>query len=200
MKKILILFLLTASLGFSANYKVEVKPNVKIQKEEIEKNNAGIEKAFEKFVEKQKAEGIREAELTTQSSQRLGMALTDGMAKQLVYDTQYSIKKIEYISSDIVNLDIEIKIPELDSRNFSEDEMMRVVSKRFKEKTGKPIEILKTTPKKNIKPEWVSTLFQLMSDFTIEKVKTTKIFTYQNATISLKKVNNEWIFHKIVKQ
>ena len=200
MKKILILFLLTASLGFSANYKVEVKPNVKIQKAEIEKNNAGIEKAFEKFVEKQKAAGIREAELTTQSSQRLGIALTDGMAKQLVYDTQYSIKKIEYISSDIVNLDLEIKIPELDSRNFSEDEMMRVVSKRFKEKTGKPIEILKTTPKKNIKPEWVSTLFQLMSDFTIEKVKTTKIFTYQNATISLKKVNNEWIFHKIVKQ
>jgi len=200
MKKILILFLLTASLGFSANYKVEVKPNVKIQKSEIEKNNAGIEKAFEKFVEKQKAEGIREAELTTQSSQRLGMMLTDGMAKQLVYDTQYSIKKIEYISSDIVNLDLEIKIPELDSRNFSEDEMMRVVSKRFKEKTGKPIEILKTTPEKNIKPEWVSTLFQLMSDFTIEKVKTTKIFTYQNATISLKKVNNEWIFDKIVKQ
>ena len=200
MKKILMLFLLTASLGFSVNYKVEVKPNVKIQKEEIEKNNAGIEKAFEKFVEKQKAEGIREAELTTQSSQRLGMALTDGMAKQLVYDTQYSIKKIEYISSDIVNLDLEIKIPELDSRNFSEDEMMRVVSKRFKEKTGKPIEILKTTPEKNIKPEWVSTLFQLMSDFTIEKVKTTKIFTYQNATISLKKVNNEWIFHRIVKQ
>ena len=153
MKKILILFLLTTSLGFSVNYKVEVKPNVKIQKEEIEKNNAGIEKAFEKFVEKQKAEGIREAELTTQSSQRLGMALTDGMAKQLVYDTQYSIKKIEYISSDIVNLELEIKIPELDSRNFSEDEMMRVVSKRFKEKTGKPIEILKTTPEKNIKPE-----------------------------------------------
>ena len=200
MKKILVLFLLTASLGFSANYKVEVKPNVKIQKEEIEKNNAGIEKAFEKFVEKQKAEGIREAELTTQSSQRLGMALTDGMAKQLVYDTQYSIKKIEYISSDIVNLDLEIKIPELDSRNFSEDEMMRVVSKRFKEKTGKPIEILKTTPEKNIKPEWVSTLFQLMSDFTIEKVKTTKIFTYQNATISLKKVNKEWTFYRIVKQ
>ena len=171
MKKILILFLLTTSLGFSANYKVEVKPNVKIQKE-----------------------------LTTQSSQRLGIALTDGMAKQLVYDTQYSIKKIEYISSDIVNLDLEIKIPELDSRNFSEDEMMREVSKRFKEKTGKPIEILKTTPEKNIKPEWVSTLFQLMSDFTIEKVKTTKIFTYQNATISLKKVNNEWIFDKIVKQ
>ena len=200
MKKILVLFLLTASLGFSVNYKVEVKPNVEIQKSEIEKNNAGIEKAFEKFVEKQKAAGIREAELTTQSSQRLGIALTDGMAKQLVYDTQYSIKKIEYISSDIVNLDLEIKIPELDSRNFSEDEMMRVVSKRFKEKTGKPIEILKTTPEKNIKPEWVSTLFQLMSDFTIEKVKTTKIFTYQNATISLKKVNKEWMFHRIVKQ
>ena len=31
MKKILILFLIVASLGFSSNYKVEVKPNVKIQ-------------------------------------------------------------------------------------------------------------------------------------------------------------------------
>ena len=39
-----------------------------------------------------------------------------------------------------------------------------------------------------------------MSDFAIEKVKTTKIFTYQNATISLKKVNKEWMFHRIVKQ
>lgn len=200
MKKILVLFLLTVNLGFSANYKVEVKPNVKIQQSEIEKNNAGIEKAFEKFVEKQKAAGIREAELTTQSSQRLGMALTDGMAKQLVYNTQYSIKKIEYISNNIVNLDLEIKIPVLDSRNFSEDEMMREISKKFKERTGKSIEILKTTPEKNIKPEWVSTLFQLMSDFAIEKVKTTKIFTYQNATISLKKVNKEWMFHRIVKQ
>ena len=49
MKKILILFLLTASLGFSANYKVEVKPNVKIQKSEIEKNNIEIEKAFSEY-------------------------------------------------------------------------------------------------------------------------------------------------------
>ena len=46
MKKIFILFLLTASLGFSVNYKVEVKPNVKIQKSEIEKNNIEIEKKF----------------------------------------------------------------------------------------------------------------------------------------------------------
>lgn len=78
--------------------------------------------------------------------------------------------------------------------------MMREISKKFKERTGKSIEILKTTLEKNIKPEWVSTLFQLMSDFAIEKVKTTKIFTYQNATISLKKVNKEWMFHRIVKQ
>ena len=40
------LFLLTASLGFSENYKVEVKPNVKIQQSEIEKNNLEIERAF----------------------------------------------------------------------------------------------------------------------------------------------------------
>jgi len=46
MKKILMLFLLTTSLGFSANYKVEVKSNVKIQQSEIEKNNLEIEKVY----------------------------------------------------------------------------------------------------------------------------------------------------------
>ena len=46
MKKILILFLIVASLGFSSNYKVEVKPNVKIQKMELEQNNLEIEKTF----------------------------------------------------------------------------------------------------------------------------------------------------------
>ena len=46
MRKILILFLIATSLGFSANYKVEVKPNVKIQKMELEQNNLEIEKRF----------------------------------------------------------------------------------------------------------------------------------------------------------
>ena len=40
------LFLLTTSLGFSANYKVEVKSNVKIQQSEIEKNTLEIENVY----------------------------------------------------------------------------------------------------------------------------------------------------------
>ena len=62
MKKILVLFLLTASLGFSATYKVEVKPNVKIQKSEIEKNNIEIEK---KFFENTKEDLIRHLHFCT---------------------------------------------------------------------------------------------------------------------------------------
>ena len=52
MRKILILFLIATSLGFSANYKVEVKPNVKIQKMELEQNNLEIEN-YEQVAESQ---------------------------------------------------------------------------------------------------------------------------------------------------
>ena len=62
MKKILMLFLLTASLGFSANYKVEVKPNVKIQQSEIEKNNLEIEKVFLENTKRDTLEGIKEVD------------------------------------------------------------------------------------------------------------------------------------------
>ena len=60
MKKILILFLIATSLGFSANYKVEVKPNVKIQKMELEQNNLEIEKRFTEMTKKEISNGIKE--------------------------------------------------------------------------------------------------------------------------------------------
>ena len=60
MRKILILFLIAASLGFSANYKVEVKPNVKIQKMELEQNNLEIEKRFTEMTKKEISNGIKE--------------------------------------------------------------------------------------------------------------------------------------------
>ena len=60
MKKMLMLFLLTASLGFSANYKVEVKPNVKIQKSEIEKNNIRLNVELEKIIGKERYKEIED--------------------------------------------------------------------------------------------------------------------------------------------
>ena len=60
MRKILILFLIAASLGFSANYKVEVKPNVKIQKMELEQNNLEIEKRFTEITKEEISNGIKE--------------------------------------------------------------------------------------------------------------------------------------------
>ena len=60
MKKILILFLIVASLGFSSNYKVEVKLNVKIQKMELEQNNLEIEKTFAEMTKKEISNGIKE--------------------------------------------------------------------------------------------------------------------------------------------
>ena len=67
MKKMLMLFLLTASLGFSANYKVEVKPNVKIQKSEIEKNNIEIEKKFFENTKEDISIGIKEIDKQIES-------------------------------------------------------------------------------------------------------------------------------------
>ena len=95
MKKILILFLLTTSLGFSATYKVEVKPNVKIQKSEIEKNNIEIEKKFFENTKEDISIGIKEIDKQIESQKdELGARFFGEILKEYMKSMEYRIKKI----------------------------------------------------------------------------------------------------------
>lgn len=116
MKKILILFLIAASLGFSANYKVEVKPNVKIQKIELEQNNLEIEKRFTEMTKKEISNGIKEIDQQINSEKEaVGLKFFGEISKGYLKNMKYEIKKIEYTSSSKANLTINLKIPKFDN-------------------------------------------------------------------------------------
>lgn len=95
MKKMLMLFLLTASLGFSANYKVEVKPNVKIQQSEIEKNNLEIEKVFLENTKRDTLEGIKEVDnQIAEQKDELGARFFGEILKEYMRNMEYRINKL----------------------------------------------------------------------------------------------------------
>lgn len=150
MKKILILFLLTASLGFSANYKVEVKPNVKIQQSEIEKNNLEIEKAFSEYKKADVSAALKEVDKQINEQKNTVEAMFFGeITKAFLKKREINIKKIEYVSSSKANLIISLKSPVLSNSNFGLDEKdQEKMRKLFKERTGKSMEYLANIPKK----------------------------------------------------
>ena len=98
MKKILILFLIATSLGFSANYKVEVNPNVKIQKMELEQNNLEIEKRFTEMTKKEISNGIKEIDQQINSEKEaVGLKFFGEISKGYLKNMKHEIKKLSIL-------------------------------------------------------------------------------------------------------
>ena len=133
MKKILILFLIATSLGFSSNYKVEVKSNVKIQKMELEQNNLEIEKRFTEMTKKEISNGIKEIDQQINSEKEaVGLKFFGEISKGYLKNMKYEIKKIEYTSSSKANLTINLKIPKFDNDilNGEQEKINKLFEKR----------------------------------------------------------------------
>ena len=132
MKKILVLCLLTASLGFSANYKVEVKPNVKIQQSEIEKNNLEIEKVFLENTKRDTLEGIKEVDnQIAKQKDELGARFFGEILKEYMRNMEYRIKEINYNSSSSADLKFVLKAPKLNFNSLLGAEDQEKINKIF---------------------------------------------------------------------
>ena len=195
MKKILMLFLLTASLGFSANYKVEVKPNVKIQKSEIEKNNIEIEKKFFENTKEDISIGIKEIDKQIESQKdELGARFFGEILKEYMKSMEYRIKKIDYTSSSSANLTFTVKAPKLNFNSLLGNEDQEKMRKLFKERTGKSMEYLANIPKKEFQEKWLPKLIDIVSERVLEKINNPKKFEEQEDNIRAEKINGKWNF------
>ena len=196
MKKILVLFLLTASLGFSANYKVEVKPNVKIQKSEIEKNNIEIEKAFSEYKKADVSTALKEVDKQIKEQKNTVEAMFFGeITKAFLKKREINIKKIEYVSSSKADLIISLKSPVLSNNNFGLDEKdQEKMRKLFKERTGKSMEYLANIPKKEFQEKWLPKLIDIVSERVLEKINNAKKFEEQEDNVRTEKINGKWNF------
>ena len=193
MKKILVLCLLTASLGFSANYKVEVKPNVKIQQSEIEKNNLEIEKVFLENTKRDTLEGIKEVDnQIAEQKDELGARFFGEILKEYMRNMEYRIKEINYNSSSSADLKFVLKAPKLNFNSLLGDEDQEKINKTFEQKTGKSIKYLSNVSGEDFQKKWMPTLIDIVSKTVSDKIKNIKEFDEKEGTIEATKINGKW--------
>ena len=193
MKKMLMLFLLTASLGFSANYKVEVKPNVKIQQSEIEKNNLEIEKVFLENTKRDTLEGIKEVDnQIAEQKDELGARFFGEILKEYMRNMEYRIKEINYNSSSSADLKFVLKAPKLNFNSLLEVEDQEKINKTFEQKTGKSIKYLSNVSGEDFQKKWMPTLIDIISKTVSDKIKNIKGFDEKEGTVEATKINGKW--------
>ncbi|WP_374141526.1 hypothetical protein [Leptotrichia hongkongensis] len=193
MKKILILFLLTASLGFSTNYKVEVKPNVKIQQSEIEKNNLEIEKVFLENTKRDTSEGIKEVDnQIAKQKDELGARFFGEILKEYMRNMEYRIKEINYNSSSSADLKFVLKAPKLNFNSLLGAEDQEKINKTFEQKTGKSIKYLSNVSGEDFQKKWMPTLIDIISKTVSDKIKNIKEFEEKEGTVEATKINGKW--------
>ena len=193
MKKILMLFLLTTSLGFSANYKVEVKPNVKIQQSEIEKNNLEIEKVFLENTKRDTLEGIKEVDnQIAEQKDELGARFFGEILKGYMRNMEYRIKEINYNSSSSADLKFVLKAPKLNFNSLLGAEDQEKINKTFEQKTGKSIKYLSNVSGEDFQKKWMPTLIDIISKTVSDKIKNIKEFDEKEGTVGATKINGKW--------
>lgn len=193
MKKMLMLFLLTASLGFSANYKVEVKPNVKIQQSEIEKNNLEIEKVFLENTKRDTLEGIKEVDnQIAEQKDELGARFFGEILKEYMRNMEYRIKEINYNSNSSADLKFVLKAPKLNFNSLLEVEDQEKINKTFEQKTGKSIKYLSNVSGEDFQKKWMPTLIDIISKTVSDKIKDIKEFDEKEGTVEATKINGKW--------
>ena len=193
MKKMLMLFLLTASLGFSANYKVEVKPNVKIQQSEIEKNNLEIEKVFLENTKRDTLEGIKEVDnQIAEQKDELGARFFGEILKEYMRNMEYRIKEINYNSNSSADLKFVLKAPKLNFNSLLGAEDQEKINKTFEQKTGKSIKYLSNVSGEDFQKKWLPTLIDIISKTVSDKIKDIKEFDEKEGTVEATKINGKW--------
>ena len=193
MKKMLMLFLLTASIGFSANYKVEVKPNVKIQQSEIEKNNLEIEKVFLENTKRDTLEGIKEVDnQIAEQKDELGARFFGEILKEYMRNMEYRIKEINYNSSSSADLKFVLKAPKLNFNSLLGAEDQEKINKTFEQKTGKSIKYLSNVSGEDFQKKWMPTLIDIISKTVSDKIKDIKEFDEKEGTVEATKINGKW--------
>ena len=187
------LFLLTTSLGFSANYKVEVKPNVKIQQSEIEKNNLEIEKVFLENTKRDTSESIKEVDnQIAEQKDELGARFFGEILKEYMRNMEYRIKEINYNSSSSADLKFVLKAPKLNFNSLLGAEDQEKINKTFEQKTGKSIKYLSNVSGEDFQKKWMPTLIDIISKTVSDKIKDIKEFDEKEGTVEVTKINGKW--------
>ena len=204
MKKLLLIVLMVLSLQlFSEDYKVVLKKGVTLSQQEINKNNKEIEVAFKRDYRliteatfegvKTMVSGMMESQMdlpamdkrTSLKFKKKTEEYTIGLFDDLLKKYKTKIIKIRYAANDIVEVSMEILIPDI-TKSF--DNYMQLMSEDdiFNERK------LAAEMSKLPKEEFEDIIIEKMFDNMTKSFKNIEGYTSMKGTIYLEKDNGKW--------
>ena len=203
MKKLLLIVLMVLSLQlFSEDYKVVLKKGVTLSQQEINKNNKEIEVAFKRDYRliteatfegvKTMVSGIMESQMdlpamdkkTSLKFKKKMEEYTIGLFDDLLKKYKTKIMKIRYATNDIVEVSMEILIPDI-TKSF--DNYMQLMSEDDIFNERKLAEMSKLP-----KEEFEDIIMEKMFDNMTKSFKNIDGYTSVKGTIYLEKDNGKW--------
>ena len=203
MKKLLLIVLMVLSLQlFSEDYKVVLKKGVTLSQQEINKNNKEIEVAFKRDYRliteatfegvKTMVSGMMESQMdlpamdkkTSLKFKKKMEEYTIGLFDDLLKKYKTKIIKIRYATNDIVEVSMEILIPDI-TKSF--DNYMQLMSEDDIFNERKLAEMSKLP-----KEEFEDIIMEKMFDNMTKSFKNIEGYTSMKGTIYLEKDNGRW--------
>ena len=203
MKKLLLIVLMVLSLQlFSEDYKVVLKKGVTLSQQEINKNNKEIEVAFKRDYRliteatfegvKTMVSGMMESQMdlpamdkrTSLKFKKKTEEYTIGLFDDLLKKYKTKIIKIRYATNDIVEVSMEILIPDI-TKSF--DNYMQLMSEDDIFNERKLAEMSKLP-----KEEFEDIIIEKMFDNMTKSFKNIEGYTSVKGTIYLEKDNGKW--------
>jgi len=203
MKKLLLIVLMVLSLQlFSEDYKVVLKKGVTLSQQEINKNNKEIEVAFKRDYRliteatfegvKTMVSGMMESQMdlpamdkrTSLKFKKKTEEYTIGLFDDLLKKYKTKIIKIRYAANDIVEVSMEILIPDI-TKSF--DNYMQLMSEDDIFNERKLAEMSKLP-----KEEFEDIIIEKIFDNMTKSFKNIDGYTSVKGTIYLEKDNGKW--------
>lgn len=203
MKKLLLIVLMVLSLQlFSEDYKVVLKKGVTLSQQEINKNNKEIEVAFKRDYRliteatfegvKTMVSGMMESQMdlpamdkkTSLKFKKKMEEYTIGLFDDLLKKYKTKIIKIRYATNDIVEVSMEILIPDI-TKSFNNYMQLMSEDDIFNER--KLAEMSKLP-----KEEFEDIIMEKMFDNMTKSFKNIEGYTSMKGTIYLEKDNGRW--------
>ena len=203
MKKLLLIVLMVLSLQlFSEDYKVVLKKGVTLSQQEINKNNKEIEVAFKRdyslitaatfeggkaMVSRMMESQLNLPAMDSKTSRKVMKKMeeyTIGLFDDLLKKYKTKIIKIRYATNDIVEVSMEILIPDI-TKSF--DNYMQLMSEDDIFNERKLAEMSKLP-----KEEFEDIIIEKMFDNMTKSFKNIEGYTSVKGTIYLEKDNGRW--------
>ena len=197
MKKAIFLFLFMLTLGFADNnYKTRIKATSNLTSQQINDNNAEIEKGIKLFFNSEEVEKklkMGSENENTDTYLKIFASFLGNLTKIVLTYTKYSITEIVYNTDENAQVILNISIPDVEnSRMLSSENLNTAVNNRFKMKTKKNIEDIMELSEEE-QEKYTPVFLEALTEVLNETFRKNRDYKNIEKTISFNKENGVWV-------